>query len=155
MSITDVRVQVPPRAPRSTGGLPSGGTPQRGDTGSKVHIDARVVELADSLDSGSSVHYGRAGSSPASRTKWTKVGVLNSFLRLSNTPTLVLWEKALIFEALPFLMYSLVIHIAKIKVARLVVENRKKPSFEPFVQINLLTLSFAHGAIRTHPVSCG
>ena len=69
MSITDVRVQVPPRAPRSTGGLPSGGTPQRGDTGSKVHIDARVVELADSLDSGSSVHYGRAGSSPASRTK--------------------------------------------------------------------------------------
>ena len=29
---------------------------------------ARVVELADSLDSGSSVHYGRAGSSPASRT---------------------------------------------------------------------------------------
>ena len=68
MSITDVRVQVPPRAPRSTGGLPSGGTPQRGDTGSKVHIDARVVELADSLDSGSSVHYGRAGSSPASRT---------------------------------------------------------------------------------------
>ena len=45
MSITDVRVQVPPRAPRSTGGLPSGGTPQRGDTGSKVHIDARVVEF--------------------------------------------------------------------------------------------------------------
>ena len=33
--------------------------------------DARVVELADSLDSGSSVHSGRAGSSPASRT--TKV----------------------------------------------------------------------------------
>ena len=30
---------------------------------------ARVVELADSLDSGSSAHYGRAGSSPASRTK--------------------------------------------------------------------------------------
>ena len=29
----------------------------------------RVVELVDSLDSGSSVHYGRAGSSPASRTK--------------------------------------------------------------------------------------
>ena len=29
---------------------------------------ARVVELADSLDSGSSVLYGRAGSSPASRT---------------------------------------------------------------------------------------
>ena len=31
--------------------------------------DARVVELADSLDSGSSVHYARAGSSPASRTR--------------------------------------------------------------------------------------
>jgi len=27
------------------------------------------VELADSLDSGSSAQYGRAGSSPASRTK--------------------------------------------------------------------------------------
>ena len=31
--------------------------------------DARVVELADSLDSGSSAHSGRAGSTPASRTK--------------------------------------------------------------------------------------
>ena len=30
--------------------------------------DARVVELADSLDSGSSALSGRAGSSPASRT---------------------------------------------------------------------------------------
>ena len=35
--------------------------------------DARVVELADSLDSGSSAHYGRAGSSPASRTKVLKL----------------------------------------------------------------------------------
>ena len=35
--------------------------------------DARVVELADSLDSGSSVHSGRAGSSPASRTKVLKL----------------------------------------------------------------------------------
>ena len=35
----------------------------------KLH--ARVVELADSLDSGSSVQYARAGSSPASRTKET------------------------------------------------------------------------------------
>ena len=34
---------------------------------------ARVVELADSLDSGSSVHSGRAGSSPASRTKVLKL----------------------------------------------------------------------------------
>ena len=32
------------------------------------HLNARVVELADSLDSGSSAHSGRAGSSPASRT---------------------------------------------------------------------------------------
>ena len=44
----DVRVQVPPSAP---------------------FIFARVVELADSLDSGSSVLHARAGSSPASRTK--------------------------------------------------------------------------------------
>ena len=29
---------------------------------------ADVAELADALDSGSSAHYGRAGSSPASRT---------------------------------------------------------------------------------------
>ena len=34
----------------------------------KSSRDARVVELADSLDSGSSAHSGRAGSSPASRT---------------------------------------------------------------------------------------
>ena len=34
----------------------------------KVNRCARVVELADSLDSGSSVQYARAGSSPASRT---------------------------------------------------------------------------------------
>ena len=34
----------------------------------KLSENARVVELADSLDSGSSVHSGRAGSSPASRT---------------------------------------------------------------------------------------
>ena len=31
--------------------------------------NARVVELVDSLDSGSSVHSERAGSTPASRTK--------------------------------------------------------------------------------------
>ena len=30
------------------------------------------MELVDSLDSGSSVHYGRAGSSPASPTKRSK-----------------------------------------------------------------------------------
>ena len=65
MSITDVRVQVPPRAPRSTGGLPSGGTPQRGSDGSKSSYDARVVELADSLDSGSNRYTYSAGSSPA------------------------------------------------------------------------------------------
>ena len=33
------------------------------------NIYGRVVELVDSLDSGSSVHCGRAGSSPASPTK--------------------------------------------------------------------------------------
>ena len=37
-----------------------------GETASKY---GRVVELVDSLDSGSSVHCGRAGSSPASPTK--------------------------------------------------------------------------------------
>ena len=52
----DVWVQVPSLAPAS---------PPR----QKRRIYARVVELADSLDSGSSVHYARAGSSPASRTK--------------------------------------------------------------------------------------
>ena len=41
--------------------------------------DARVVELADSLDSGSSVHYARAGSSPASRTM---ASVLTAFEKL-------------------------------------------------------------------------
>ena len=35
------------------------------------HTYGRVVELVDSLDSGSSVHCGRAGSSPASPTKET------------------------------------------------------------------------------------
>ena len=45
-------------------------------------------------------------------------------------------------------------HITKTKDASLVVETQKIPSFEPFVQISLSALSFAHGAIRTHPVSC-
>ena len=85
---------------------------------------------------------------------WTRVGVLNSFLRLSNTPTLVLWGRALIFQAFSFLMHSSVIHIAKMKDASLVVEKQKTLSFEPFVQISLSALSFANGAIRTHPVSC-
>ena len=48
----DVRVQVPPSAP----------------TFLLTDAYARVVELADSLDSGSSVLHARAGSSPASRT---------------------------------------------------------------------------------------
>ena len=43
--------------------------------------------------------------------------------------------------------------IAKMKVASLMVEKRKIPSFELFAQISLYALSFAHGAIRTHPVS--
>ena len=64
MSFTDVRVQVPPRAPKFPPAFPVG--PLWGLTS---YLYARVVELADSLDSGSSVLYGRAGSSPASRTK--------------------------------------------------------------------------------------
>ena len=42
----------------------SGGRPA-----AKRKRSGRVVELVDSLDSGSSVHYGRAGSSPASPTR--------------------------------------------------------------------------------------
>lgn len=45
---------------------------------------ARVVELADSLDSGSSVHYARAGSSPASRTINPEIIEISGFL-LSNS----------------------------------------------------------------------
>ena len=41
-----------------------------------------MVELADSLDSGSSAHSGRAGSSPASRTM---ASVLTAFERLLRT----------------------------------------------------------------------
>ena len=57
--------------------------------------DARVVELADSLDSGSSAHYGRAGSSPASRTKQKTLEAarLRGFfisLERTNSYTLVL-----------------------------------------------------------------
>ena len=44
--------------------------------------------------------------------------------------------------------------IAKMKVASMMVEKRKIPNFEPFAQISLSALSFAHGAIQTHPVSC-
>ena len=43
----------------------------------------RVVELVDSLDSGSSVHCGRAGSSPASPTKET-VERLSLFLSVKR-----------------------------------------------------------------------
>lgn len=64
-----------------------------------------------------------AGSNPVGRTKWMRVGVLNSFLRLSNTPTLIPWEKALVFQVFSFLLHSSVIHIAKIKDASLVVEK--------------------------------
>ena len=63
----DVWVQVPSLAPAS---LPR----------QKRRIYARVVELADSLDSGSSVHYARAGSSPASRT--TSFLQLHTFARV-------------------------------------------------------------------------
>ena len=44
--------------------------------------------------------------------------------------------------------------IAKMKVASLIVEKRKIPDSEPFVQISLSSLFFVHGAIRTHPVFC-
>ena len=40
----------------------------------------RVVELVDSLDSGSSVHCGRAGSSPASPTKKKRTALAVRFL---------------------------------------------------------------------------
>ena len=63
---------------------------------------------------GSSVWEQDAGSSSLpTRTKWMRVGVLNSFLGLSNAPALVLWEKALLFQAFSFLMHNSVIHIAK------------------------------------------
>ena len=60
MSFSDVRVQVPPRPPNFF------------SSSRTSYIHGRVVELVDSLDSGSSVHYGRAGSSPASPTKRSK-----------------------------------------------------------------------------------
>ena len=47
--------------------------------------------MADSLDSGSSVHYGRAGSSPASRTN---IGA--SIVSLAPTFFLCQWQSALI-----------------------------------------------------------
>ena len=47
---------------------------------------ARVVELADSLDSGSSVHYARAGSAPASRTKKKDTASAVSFFFYFNRP---------------------------------------------------------------------
>ena len=52
----------------------------------------------------SSCPQGHVGSNPTHSARWMRVGVLNSFLRLSNTPTLVLWEKALLFQAFSFLM---------------------------------------------------
>ena len=49
----------------------------------------RVVELVDSLDSGSSVHCGRAGSSPASPTKSTHGGfVMSAFFLQKNKKAL-------------------------------------------------------------------
>ena len=46
----------------------------------------RVVELVDSLDSGSSVHCGRAGSSPASPTKKRTSERMSFSLRGFNMP---------------------------------------------------------------------
>ena len=39
-------------------------------------------------------------------SRWTRVWVLNSFLGLSNTPTLILWEDVLIFQAFSLLMFG-------------------------------------------------
>ena len=62
--------------------------------------DARVVELADSLDSGSSAHSGRAGSSPASRTTSSRTSyrsrrrfLFQSKRHLSFTSSLLLSAK--------------------------------------------------------------
>ena len=46
---------------------------------------ARVVELADSLDSGSSVHSGRAGSSPASRTNSSSSSEFEEFFYIQSS----------------------------------------------------------------------
>ena len=52
---------------------------------SRKTADARVVELADSLDSGSSVHSGRAGSSPASRTNSSDSSEFEEFFFIKNS----------------------------------------------------------------------
>lgn len=44
-----------------------------------------MVELADSLDSGSSVHYARAGSSPASRTNSSSSSEFEEFFFIKNS----------------------------------------------------------------------
>ncbi len=70
----DVWVQVPSAAPSSQ----------------QKFICARVVELVDSLDSGSSVHYAREGSSPSSRTKFPSeifsggfpLGIITTYARV-------------------------------------------------------------------------
>ena len=62
---------------------------------------ARVVELADSLDSGSSAHYGRAGSSPASRTM-KKILTVSDAVRIfcrKNTRAVRIFLTALVFFA--------------------------------------------------------
>ena len=51
--------------------------------------NARVVELADSLDSGSSAHSGRAGSSPASRTKTGRICFPPVFLCFWYLPSII------------------------------------------------------------------
>ena len=85
---TDVRVQVPSLAPFPLSEV------------RKVNRRARVVELADSLDSGSSAHYGRAGSSPASRTKKQDAskGIVLFFL-VSGPPQGVLRPKGIEMHA--------------------------------------------------------
>ena len=50
-----------------------------GSAMNRHQADARVVELVDSLASGASAHYGRAGSTPASCTKDGHTTVCPSF----------------------------------------------------------------------------
>ena len=71
--------------------------------------DGRVVELVDSLDSGSSVHCGRAGSSPASPTRET-VERLSLFLLVhpgQNRGINLLWMKKEYFLYFSPLLWSL------------------------------------------------
>ena len=81
-----------------------------------------MVELVDSLDSGSSVHYGRAGSSPASPTKEI-VERLSLFLLADPWQKLCVPLKGMVFPRnrhflfscrYLYLLISVVIYLQKI-----------------------------------------